>query len=307
MASTNYDNNVRQLINIADIYGLHQLISDPTRITDKSSTLIDLIYTNCPEKVVCSGVAHISISDHSLIKAIKSNDPHEWANFKRMRNKVNTEIKAAKELFYNNKFTETNGDPRKTWQIIHDLTSHKAANLSIREINLNGTSISEPSDPSNAFNDHFSSIGPKLANDISLFNNNDHCHRKYVKGINNRFEFRPTDSGQVLKLLNKLNKSKGAETRRQKLKAEMVYKSLNGLAPNYLSSKFIQRSDVITSYNLRDYDNKLATPLPRTNHYKNSFAYSGAVLWNSLPSAARQATSLTNFRRFLINSDTAFM
>ena len=41
----------------------------------------------------------------------------------------------------------------------------------------------------------------------------------------------------------------------------MVYKSLNGLAPNYLSSKFIQRSDVITSYNLRDSDNKLAIPL----------------------------------------------
>ena len=82
----------------------------------------------------------------------------------------------------------------------------------------------------------------------------------------------------------------------------MVYKSLNGLAPNYLSSKFIQRSDVITSYNLRDSDNKLAIPLPRTNHYKNSFAHSGAVLWNSLPSAARQATSLTNFRRFLRGS-----
>ena len=69
MASTNYDNNVRQLINIADIYGLHQLISEPTRITDKSSTLIDLIYTNCPERVVCSGVAYISISDHSLVYA----------------------------------------------------------------------------------------------------------------------------------------------------------------------------------------------------------------------------------------------
>ena len=37
MASTNYHNNVRQLINISDIYGLHQLISEPTRITDKSS------------------------------------------------------------------------------------------------------------------------------------------------------------------------------------------------------------------------------------------------------------------------------
>ena len=87
----------------------------------------------------------------------------------------------------------------------------------------------------------------------------------------------------------------------------MVYKSLNGLPPNYLPSKFMRWSDVITSYNLRDSDTKLAIPLLPTNHYKNSFAYSGAVLWNSLPSAARQATSLTNFRRLLINSDTAFM
>ena len=43
----------------------------------------------------------------------------------------------------------------------------------------------------------------------------------------------------------------------------MVYKSVNGLALNYLSSKFIQRSDVIT-YNLRDSDGKLPVPLPRT-------------------------------------------
>ena len=88
---------------------------------------------------------------------------------------------------------------------------------------------------------------------------------------------------------------------------EKVYKSLNGFTLNYLSSKFIQRSDVITSYILPYSENKLAIPLPRTNHYKNSFGYSGAVLWNTLPSAARQATSLTNFRRLLINSDKAFM
>ena len=38
----------------------------------------------------------------------------------------------------------------------------------------------------------------------------------------------------------------------------------------------------------------------------SSSTYS-AVLWNSLPSAAKQATSLTSFRRLLINYDTAFM
>ena len=35
---------------------------------------------------------------------------------------------------------------------------------------------------------------------------------------------------------------------------------------------------MITSYNLRDSDNKLAIPLSRPNYYKNSFGYSGAVL-----------------------------
>ena len=70
----------------------------------------------------------------------------------------NPVIKAAKELFYNKKFIGTNGDARKTWQIINDLTSWKVVNSSIRETNLNGTSMSESFNLSNAFNDRFSSI-----------------------------------------------------------------------------------------------------------------------------------------------------
>ena len=87
-----------------------------------------------------------------------------------MRNKVNTEIKAAKKLFYSNNFIETNGDLCKTWKTINNLTSRKAVHSMIRE---DGTFISESSDLSNAFNDHFSSIEPKLANDFPLSNNND--------------------------------------------------------------------------------------------------------------------------------------
>ena len=57
------------------------------------------------------------------------------------------------------------------------------------------------------------------------------------------------------------------ETHRQNRKAMMVYKSLNYLAPNYMSSKFILRSDIFNSYNLRDSENKFAIPSPRTNYY----------------------------------------
>ena len=55
------------LTSITDVYSLHQLIREPTRITSSSSTLIDLIFTNCPDKMVCSGLSHVSISDHSLV------------------------------------------------------------------------------------------------------------------------------------------------------------------------------------------------------------------------------------------------
>ena len=43
------------------------MISEPTRITSTSRTLIDLCITNSPEKIVNSGVVHLGISDHSQV------------------------------------------------------------------------------------------------------------------------------------------------------------------------------------------------------------------------------------------------
>ena len=77
--------------------------------------------------------------------------------------------------------------------------------------------------------------------------------------------------------------------------AIMMYKSLHGMTPEYLSSRFVSRNDV-TSYRLRSTANKLALPQPRTNYLKKSFSYSGAGLWNSLSSDLRAATSLHDFK-----------
>ena len=61
------NHNSSTLTNILDIYGLSQLISEPTRITPTSSTLIDLCITSSPEKISKAGVVHLGISDHSLV------------------------------------------------------------------------------------------------------------------------------------------------------------------------------------------------------------------------------------------------
>ena len=59
MIATRYDNDTRKLMSITDIYGLQQLITEPTRITPTSATLIGVIFTNFPDRIVCSGVRHI--------------------------------------------------------------------------------------------------------------------------------------------------------------------------------------------------------------------------------------------------------
>ena len=50
----------KALLNVIDIYGLKQLINEPTRITPLTSTLIDLIFTDQPNNVNCSGVSHMA-------------------------------------------------------------------------------------------------------------------------------------------------------------------------------------------------------------------------------------------------------
>ena len=71
----------------------------------------------------------------------------------------------------------------------------------------------------------------------------------------------------------------------------MVFKPLQGLAPEYLHFKFVHRD---SGYCLTDSVNKVNVPQPRTNDYKNSFSYSGAVLWNSLPLELRKQSPLIN-------------
>ena len=47
MAFAYFDSNTRLLCEISDIYGLQQLVTEPTLITESSSSLIDVIFTNC--------------------------------------------------------------------------------------------------------------------------------------------------------------------------------------------------------------------------------------------------------------------
>ena len=258
LASPTPDVNTRHLLEISDLYGLKQLIDEPTRITESSSTLIDLIYTNYTDRVSCSGVSHIGISDHSLVyvyrklfsdssskghsfisyrnfrnfnrenfrneisqqdwsfdesedpnlvwshwktkflrvvnshapirtrraklnnlpwinsalkngmrsrdaakkKAIRTKNPSDWANYKKLRNKINNKVKTTKASYYHNSFIQSEGNSRRTWKTINNLMCRRQNNQQVKEVKVNDISIGNPNEISNSFNEHFATIGP---------------------------------------------------------------------------------------------------------------------------------------------------
>ncbi|PFX34756.1 hypothetical protein AWC38_SpisGene396 [Stylophora pistillata] len=66
----------RSLRGITEAFDLKQLITEPTRVTEHSETLIDLVFINANHKVVEHGVFDLGLSDHSLVYCVlKSGRP----------------------------------------------------------------------------------------------------------------------------------------------------------------------------------------------------------------------------------------
>ena len=89
------------------------------------------------------------------------------------------------------------------------MTYLKVPNTTVKVFELNGSIISNSSEPSNSFNDHFSTIGPRPANEIpSNDNYNDLSSINNINVNHNKVSFSSTSGSIVLSHLNKLCRSK---------------------------------------------------------------------------------------------------
>jgi hypothetical protein len=93
MGDMNYDCCVvgsNPVNNIESLYNMTQLITDPTRVTVTSSTLLDVMLSNVPQLHVMSGVHKISLSDHYMIFSVlsleKKDSLHKQITFRNFKN-----------------------------------------------------------------------------------------------------------------------------------------------------------------------------------------------------------------------------
>ena len=78
------------------------------------------------------------------------------------------------------------------------------------------------------------------------------------------------------------------------IKAGQVFKVLQDLAPVRLSNIF-RDSCSDNNYNLRNADNNLAIPLPKTEFLKKGLSYHGVKIWNSFPNEIHSSETLASF------------
>ena len=81
--------------------------------------------------------------------------------------------------------------------------------------------------------------------------------------------------------------------RRTQMKAKLMYKIINGLAPQRLCEIF-NKINEIHNYNLRGFLTRLYIPKPKTEFLKDSFGYSGAKLWNQIPEEICNSSSFNS-------------
>ena len=139
--------------------------------------------------------------DRLKIKALQTGNASEWSNFKKLRNEVNNSIKKVKKSYHYKTFETYNGNSRKTWETINEVTRRKSDKATINELRLNGARITNSTEIAEGFNKFFAEIGPELSRDLEEVGTS---FDEFVIQASSCFSFQRVTWLHVLSQLNKL-------------------------------------------------------------------------------------------------------
>ena len=221
MLKTDKDANIptKKIKSLYELYQLTQMIDEATRVTMTTSSLIDHIVTNTPEKISDSGVIHTGISDHSLVFAIrKISVIDKQENILEIRNMKNfNEEKFIEDLLKQpwEHIYFSAEDPNVMWEIWKKIfldVLDKHAPLQHKKIR--------------------SIKAPWITNDIkNLMNTRDRFKRKAIltNNENDWLNFRTTRNKVNMKLRNAKKDYYSSKIAGQKFNPKKAWKSINSL------------------------------------------------------------------------------
>ena len=161
-------------------------------------------------------LAGIKLRD-SLLSRFKKDRSNStlYSDFCRVRNRVQRDIKMAKQSFFVSKVNQNRGNSGKLWGHLKSLGYKSGSNSSSITLEENGITHSLPFDVASCFNRFYSTVASNLVSalpsPLGLFNTSSYAFRMFYRrfsGSSNSFVLSPVSRGFVLKQLRSLNPHK---------------------------------------------------------------------------------------------------
>ena len=149
--------------------------------------------------------------DYLRKKANKTGSPILRQAFQQIRNKVTYKIRSLRGEYFSKSIETNKNDLRKTWKILKQAIGRDVKATSIDHVKLGDDEIiSDKLKISEAFNEHFVSLGERLAEEIPEFAFTSGDYLSKTKKNSAKFVFRKIQPNQIIKLLSKLKNGKAS-------------------------------------------------------------------------------------------------
>ena len=132
--------------------------------------------------------------------------------YKKLWNKVTSELRARVQEYYHNLIDETQNNSKTQnkdmWKTINKVLHRNSNHTVAQNIIFEGTKLKSPSQILEAFNKHFTTVGPKLAEKIEIQPSDDPLKYLGDKTGGTKFKLQPVGVGYVYRAIKALNNSK---------------------------------------------------------------------------------------------------
>ena len=99
-------------------------------------------------------------------QAVKLSSHQMWNDYKKARDDVNASIREARTNFFNESIKKHSGNLKETWKVINRSLGRNCKVTVINELVYEGKDFTEKQDIAEQMNNHFCSLGSKLASGI---------------------------------------------------------------------------------------------------------------------------------------------
>ena len=206
-----------------EVYNLH----DPNMVLDKIMELwLEILNKHAPLRVITNGFGknrlNLSKECRKLIKirnkakevSKRSGEEEDWNQYKKLRNKVNDQIKKEREGGEDEAWKKISED--KTGKSLWEEVKRRAGwvkSLTPKILSIDGVSYTKPQDLANHLNDYFVQKIEKIKQNLGAPTQDPLLTLKAAMGkwqkcgTISSFDFKPIDVKVVQKIMRKMNKS----------------------------------------------------------------------------------------------------